>query len=465
MARLALCLALATAAACGSTAPRSAADGGPADGGPADGGALAGPLEIAVSCADSLEAVYATPSGLPAFEPSERGRVVRCAPDARLARATVASRLSTAGVVGVEASGGVSTYRIAYRTDRGGGRGGIGSALVYLPDDPRPGALPIVVAAHGTTGLADLCAPSRFPAAGDYLGLPWAARGYPVVAPDYAGLGTEGVQGYGDNRDTGNSTLDAARALRRLLRPGRLSGKIVVLGHSQGGGAALAAQALGRASGADGEVAAVVPFAPGWQYRVDAEGLRFPQLSTGLGGGLPAAVGALALYAYHANRFGEARAGEGFPGSTRASLVAAIESQCIFELIRSIPALAPTVGDLVDETLRASFVDCVDGRACVEPGLSYFQYSTANVVPSDPQGGRVLYVQGLRDTAATPQRAACIVEKMAEDGVVPDLCVDPDADHLTVVQRNVAFALRWVEAVLAGASRPACAERTLPACR
>ena len=53
--------------------------------------------------------------------------------------------------------------------------------------------------AHGTTGVADTCAPSE-----DYAGGPvhsyqqvadaaldtWLARGYAIVAPDYQGLGT-----------------------------------------------------------------------------------------------------------------------------------------------------------------------------------------------------------------------------------------------------------------------------------
>jgi hypothetical protein len=453
--------------ACGSSpAPGGAggADGGPsgADGG-ADAGLATGPFALAVSCSDTAADVYVTPTALPPFTNSERGAVVRCAVGAKLSRDALAARIVAAGVTSVDARGSVSSYTIAYRTDRGGGVGGIGSARVWLPDDPLPGASPIVVATHGTTGLADICAPSRFETVSDYISLPWVARGYPVVAPDYAGLGTEGVQGYGDNRDSASSTLDSARALRRLLQPGRLASKIVVAGHSQGGGAALAAQAFSRAYG-DGDVVAAVAFAPGWQFRVDAEGLRLPNASTSVGGGVAAAVGALALYAYFANHAGADHAGDGFPTATRAALVGALESQCILQLAASVPTVAPTIGTLVDDGLRTSFIACVDTGTCVEPGKSYYDYSRANILPSDPQGGRVIVVQGLADVTATPARAACIVAKMNADGVTPVVCTDRIADHLDVVQRNMAFAVSWVEALLAGSAPPPCAASALPAC-
>ena len=51
----------------------------------------------------------------------------------------------------------------------------------------------MVVVAHPSEGMADSCATSRHPDSLRDLALPWAAQGYPVIAPDYAGLGTAGV--------------------------------------------------------------------------------------------------------------------------------------------------------------------------------------------------------------------------------------------------------------------------------
>lgn len=73
--------------------------------------------------------------------------------------------------------------------------------------------LPVVAVAHGAEGLADNCAPTRRPYGLFEMALPWASRGYAVIGPDFAGLGSAGVQGYVDNHDTGYSMLDAVRAL------------------------------------------------------------------------------------------------------------------------------------------------------------------------------------------------------------------------------------------------------------
>jgi pimeloyl-ACP methyl ester carboxylesterase len=58
-----------------------------------------------------------------------------------------------------------------------------------------------------------------------------------------AGGSSVGAAGRDDGPDTGRSVLDAARALRHLLGTDRISERAVVYGHSQGGGAALAAAA------------------------------------------------------------------------------------------------------------------------------------------------------------------------------------------------------------------------------
>src|SRR5438105_3942472 len=85
-----------------------------------------------------------------------------------------------------------------------------------------PGALPlpVIVGAHPTVGMGDSCAPSRDPAQLRDVALPWAASGYAVIAPDYAGFGNEGVEGYLNNRDQAHALLDGARALRKLLVAG-----------------------------------------------------------------------------------------------------------------------------------------------------------------------------------------------------------------------------------------------------
>lgn len=120
------------------------------------------------------------------------------------------------------------------------------SGLVYVPAGKAPrGGWPVIGWAHGTTGIADVCAPSfTGPSARDRAYLEaWLARGYAVVASDYAGLGTPGVHPYLQYRSEGLSILDALSAATRGL-PGLSARRIVVVGQSQGSQAALSAAQL-----------------------------------------------------------------------------------------------------------------------------------------------------------------------------------------------------------------------------
>lgn len=105
-----------------------------------------------------------------------------------------------------------------------------------------PGGWPIVAWAHGTTGVADVCAPSwRGFLLRDrtYLNH-WLDQGFAVVATDYQGLGTPGPHPYLLFRPEGYSTLDGVRAALRAY-PTQLRNQVILVGQSQGSGAALGA--------------------------------------------------------------------------------------------------------------------------------------------------------------------------------------------------------------------------------
>jgi acetyl esterase/lipase len=120
----------------------------------------------------------------------------------------------------------------------GAGREVTGS--VYLPGgDAPPGGWPVVSFAHGTTGLADNCAPS-------VVGLTrlerehvarWLAAGYVVAATDYEGLSTPGPHPYFNGEAVADDVIDIVRAARGL--DGRVGRTWLVAGFSQGGHAAL----------------------------------------------------------------------------------------------------------------------------------------------------------------------------------------------------------------------------------
>ena len=80
------------------------------------------------------------------------------------------------------------------------------SGTVAIPKGKAPkGGWPIITWAHGTTGIADQCAPSRDSASSPAHGYiayaypqlnGWLKAGYAVVRTDYEGLGTPGAHPY-----------------------------------------------------------------------------------------------------------------------------------------------------------------------------------------------------------------------------------------------------------------------------
>jgi alpha-beta hydrolase superfamily lysophospholipase len=104
----------------------------------------------------------------------------------------------------------------------------------------------VVVWAHGSTGLADKCAPSAnqdvfWPEAQTAVAQ-LLARGLTVAAPDYPGLGTAQPHPYLIGASEGRSIIDSVRAARNLDPV--LSLQYAVDGHSQGGQGALFANQL-----------------------------------------------------------------------------------------------------------------------------------------------------------------------------------------------------------------------------
>jgi dienelactone hydrolase len=417
----------------------------------------------AISCNDAVDDVYTTPSGLPSFSPSARGDVIRCAHDSDLPIAAVQAQL-TGATIATPATSGVTLYRIAFRTTRGSGAPGASSARVYLPTTPRALPLPVIVVAHPTEGLASSCAPSKDPTSMEDLALPWASLGFAVVAPDYAGLGNDDVvQGYVDNHDTGYSTLDGARALRKMLSPGALSDKILAVGWSQGGGAVLSAQALAKSYGADGNLVGVIAFAPEWPTRPNSFGyvdmLKNPTETTIQTGVSSPVVAAMREYAYFTQYLGAAHSTDAFPASARSGVQGAITSMCQTPFGGYLQGSFPTVGQLFDDSFRTALLACVAGNSagCVEPAKSYFAFMQSNVLSADPSGAQILFVQGIADAIMpAASEAACNIDKLHADGVTPQVCTDIPAIHENVVPRNMDFALSWGQALLAGTDLPAC---------
>ncbi len=193
---------------------------------------------------------------------------------------------------GSDAIAGRRSSLILYRSTGPDGKANAVSGSLALPKGKPPkGGWPVITYAHGTTGSADTCAPTRGYDAGTLVSYAypllkrWLKAGYAVVRTDYDGLGTPGVHAYLHGPTEGYSVLDAVRAAR-ALEP-RLSKQFVIAGHSQGGHAALFAAAMAPSWTKELRLRGTVAFAPASHL-----GEQFP-LAAGLsnpGGGLGAII-------------------------------------------------------------------------------------------------------------------------------------------------------------------------------
>lgn len=134
-------------------------------------------------------------------------------------------------------------YRILYSsTDGVDGKTPVAvSGVIFLPKGKPPkGGWPLLVWTHGTTGMADISAPSWhgfFDGYRKHL-TEWLQAGFAIVATDYQGLGVPGPHPYLNTRPEAFSALDSARVALKIDR--RIANKVIAVGHSQGGAAAFA---------------------------------------------------------------------------------------------------------------------------------------------------------------------------------------------------------------------------------
>jgi pimeloyl-ACP methyl ester carboxylesterase len=167
----------------------------------------------------NLDAFYRQPAGAAEGEP---GGLVKSEP---LAGAPFASR----------------AWRIMYRSTDLNGTPIVASGIVVTPFGVSFSNKRTVLAwGHPTTGTAASCAPSR--SFDPFIGIEglrmMLARGYTVVAPDFAGMGTTGPNSYLVGDTAAHTVLDAVRAAQHI--PGaQASNRVVMWGHSQGGQAVL----------------------------------------------------------------------------------------------------------------------------------------------------------------------------------------------------------------------------------
>jgi pimeloyl-ACP methyl ester carboxylesterase len=134
---------------------------------------------------------------------------------------------------------GATAVRILYRSLDAEGRAVATSGVVLIPAGKAPASgWPVIAWAHGTSGVARLCAPSAMKDVyyGDEGLDQMLKAGFAVVATDYHGLGTEGPHQYVNKTAQAYDVIYSIPAARAAVPV--LGSRWVVDGHSQGGLAA-----------------------------------------------------------------------------------------------------------------------------------------------------------------------------------------------------------------------------------
>jgi len=131
---------------------------------------------------------------------------------------------------------GATALRILYHSLDAEGRDVASSAFVVIPSGAPPaGGWPIIAWAHGTSGVAQQCAPSLMKDLyyGDEGLFEMVRGGFAVVGTDYHGLGTAGPHQYVNKIAQAHDVIYSIPAARRAAPA--LGSRWVADGHSQGG--------------------------------------------------------------------------------------------------------------------------------------------------------------------------------------------------------------------------------------
>lgn len=340
---------------------------------------------------------------------------------------------------------GGRTHLVLYRSTGAKGETVPVSGVVTVPEGDAPeGGWPVVSWGHGTTGMADDCAPSRSrvdPTTGVYTSVmdetttDLVDRGYAVVRTDYEGLGTPGPHPYLMGRSAGASMADIVLAARELEPD--LSSRWLAMGHSQGAHAALFTSEYTGAYTPGLDLLGIVALAPPSQLGAvvgmldspadaDAEGPTVEDSASSsvfLG---PLVVSGARVAGVPVEEVVSEEGREHLPD---------LERRCIAELQGkdSLGGIAPR--------------DFLEPEADLSPVEGVVESNDPSVLtPEVP----VVLVQGGQDEAVP----AMLTDRLAEQYGSRDVDVDhvrkPRASHLSVLEEGAPEMRTWVEEAFGG---------------
>jgi len=322
------------------------------------------------------------------------------------------------------APAGILAWRVIYHTRDQNGADVAASGIVLAPAPGYGGAVPaggrkVITFGHGTTGLADACAPSLARPALSAVGSTFelVAQGYVVAAADYIGLGTPGRHAIYIAGPEGQALLDAARAAQKITAV-RTSDQVIIWGYSQGGQAALAAGTMAAHYAPELKVRGVVAMSP------LADLPRSLASMPGAEGG----VGYVLMAAYGVSVVDPAVDLKANLTSRGRHLLAIAQQKCAIDLIEASDGL----------TDRQVFVH---DPLTTEPYDAVFAAQRTAVIGSMPP---VLVLQGDADEVIRQPITAGVVRALCAAGTVVDYHRYPAASHSTIFNVSSPDLYAWI---------------------
>jgi hypothetical protein len=321
--------------------------------------------------------------------------------------------------------GAATAWRIMYVSESLEGEPIVVTGTALVPPGEAPtGGRPVLTIAHGTSGIADECAPSKHPVDMELsLMGPFVDAGYLVVLSDYEGLGTPGRHPYLVGESEGRGVLDAALAAREL--PDAAAGdQLSIFGYSQGGHGALFAGQLAADWAPDYELVGTVAGAPATELPV----------IFGAAGSLPIAGFLYMIIAGFAEAYPEADPGLVLTPAGERELPQ-VDEGCVGEVIEHF-ADTPNA-----ELLKPDLTE-------VEPWADLEVANDPGRVATDSP---ILIVHSAADDVVPATLSQLLVRRMCGEGQIVERRVyDKGQGHVDAVPDAVSDAFEWLQQRAAG---------------
>lgn len=331
---------------------------------------------------------------------------------------------------GYDVPDAVAVTRILYVSQSELGHATVASAVVVAPARAAPpGGWPVVLWAHGTTGVARQCGPSVTRHIGYYtddLAMHGTARGFAVVAIDYSGLSSGRVHEYLWKKSNANDAIFAIAPARRAVASLSKT-QWVAVGHSQGGQTVWGV-AEAMATARDPSYLGGVALAPGVNSRALIEHIA-------------------------------ATAGETFyPVYVAYGIKAVYPSFAIAAMLKraGLTAYEPMTGGGCFDLANAEFRDTQPG-AVLRPdwteSLEVQKYLAANAGHGRSIAGPLLVASATRDNVVPPSLIEPEVRDLCETGAIVDYR-KYDGNHKTILAASLDDLVDWIMDRFSGRPAP-----------